>query len=257
MGGWWGGVGLAGGCVERIGCPAVHCVHAALLSALRPAGPCPLSLRALPPNSFLPALPPFPSPPPLCSEHLRADAGAEYDEVIEINMSDLEPQINGPFTPDLANPLSQFADNARREGWPLEVSGEQAGVVGGGGAVERKKLGQQTCVMYDGCIGAQVIVITLCTEWPIYPHPLPSASAPPRPAPPACSRPDWLLHQLLVRGHDARRLGGQAGPGRGHQGQGALCHLSRLGADPRHHRPRRPDRDLREGALAGWLAGCA
>ncbi|KAI3435493.1 hypothetical protein D9Q98_001559 [Chlorella vulgaris] len=61
------------------------------------------------------------------SEHLRADEGCEYDQVIEINMSELEPQINGPFTPDLANPLSQLADNARREGWPLEVS---AGLIG-------------------------------------------------------------------------------------------------------------------------------
>ena len=43
--------------------------------------------------------------------------------MIEINLSELEPQVNGPFTPDLANPLSKLADNARREGWPLEVSG--------------------------------------------------------------------------------------------------------------------------------------
>lgn len=40
-------------------------------------------------------------------ENLRADAGAEYDQVIEINLSELEPQINGPFTPDLAHPLSK------------------------------------------------------------------------------------------------------------------------------------------------------
>lgn len=33
------------------------------------------------------------------------------------------PQINGPFTPDLANPLSKLGENARREGWPLTVSG--------------------------------------------------------------------------------------------------------------------------------------
>ncbi|THU77336.1 aconitase iron-sulfur domain-containing protein [Dendrothele bispora CBS 962.96] len=39
---------------------------------------------------------------------LSADEGAEYDEVIEINLSELEPTINGPFTPDLATPLSKF-----------------------------------------------------------------------------------------------------------------------------------------------------
>lgn len=40
-------------------------------------------------------------------EHLRPDEGCEYDQVIEINLSELEPHINGPFTPDLAHPLSK------------------------------------------------------------------------------------------------------------------------------------------------------
>ncbi len=40
-------------------------------------------------------------------EHLVPDEGAEYDQLIEINLSELEPHINGPFTPDLAHPLSQ------------------------------------------------------------------------------------------------------------------------------------------------------
>jgi aconitase A len=65
-------------------------------------------------------------------------------------MSDLEPQINGPFTPDLANPLSQFADNARREGWPLEVSGEQAGAAAGW-ETERKKQQGQLKPLQDVC----------------------------------------------------------------------------------------------------------
>lgn len=68
---------------------------------------------------------PRPSAPALPrSENLRADEGAQYDQIIEINLSELEPQVNGPFTPDLANPLSKLAENARREGWPLQVSGE-------------------------------------------------------------------------------------------------------------------------------------
>ena len=81
--------------------------------------PCP----AAPPHSP----PALPCPAPPRSENLRADEGAQYDQVIEINLSELEPQVNGPFTPDLANPLSKLADNARREGWPLEVSGERRG----------------------------------------------------------------------------------------------------------------------------------
>ena len=42
-------------------------------------------------------------------EHLRPDEGCEYDQVIEINLSELEPHINGPFTPDLAHPLSKVS----------------------------------------------------------------------------------------------------------------------------------------------------
>ena len=37
------------------------------------------------------------------AKELREDEGAEYDQVIEINLSELEPHINGPFTPDLAS----------------------------------------------------------------------------------------------------------------------------------------------------------
>ncbi|THH31988.1 hypothetical protein EUX98_g2192 [Antrodiella citrinella] len=58
---------------------------------------------------------------------LSADEGAEYDEVIQINISDLEPTINGPFTPDLATPLSKFGDMVREKGWKDEIS---AGLIG-------------------------------------------------------------------------------------------------------------------------------
>ncbi|KAF8140065.1 hypothetical protein EV363DRAFT_1426505 [Boletus edulis] len=53
---------------------------------------------------------------------LSADEGAEYDEVIEINLSDLEPMINGPFTPDLATPLSKFGALVQESGWKDELS---------------------------------------------------------------------------------------------------------------------------------------
>lgn len=60
-------------------------------------------------------------------ENLVADAGAEYDQLIEINLSELEPHVNGPFTPDLAHPLSKFADAIRSNGWPAEL---KAGLIG-------------------------------------------------------------------------------------------------------------------------------
>lgn len=47
-------------------------------------------------------------------EHLRPDEGCEYDQLIEINLSELEPHINGPFTPDLAHPLSKVTVTAGR-----------------------------------------------------------------------------------------------------------------------------------------------
>ncbi len=45
-----------------------------------------------------------------------------FDQVIEINLSELEPHINGPFTPDNAIPISQFAEQVRKNGWPSELS---------------------------------------------------------------------------------------------------------------------------------------
>ena len=63
-------------------------------------------------------------------EHLRPDAevyadpAAYYDQMIEINLNELEPHVNGPFTPDLAWPISKFADAVKANNWPrtLEVA---------------------------------------------------------------------------------------------------------------------------------------
>lgn len=53
---------------------------------------------------------------------LQADEGAEYDEVIEINLSELEPHLNGPFTPDLATPLSGFSSFINENKYPTILS---------------------------------------------------------------------------------------------------------------------------------------
>ena len=42
-----------------------------------------------------------------------------YDQFIEINLSELEPYINGPFTPDLATPISQMKEAAEKNNWPV------------------------------------------------------------------------------------------------------------------------------------------
>lgn len=55
---------------------------------------------------------------------LTADSGSEryYDDIIEIDLDTLEPHINGPFTPDLAHPLSQFKQNVEESEWPTKLS---------------------------------------------------------------------------------------------------------------------------------------
>jgi aconitate hydratase len=61
------------------------------------------------------------------SHHLKADEGAVYDEVIEIDLDKLEPHINGPFTPDLATPISKFKEAVRENDWPQEL---KVGLIG-------------------------------------------------------------------------------------------------------------------------------
>jgi len=67
------------------------------------------------------------------AEHLRADDEVNnnpeqfYDQVIDINLSELEPHLNGPFTPDRATPISAMAVAAQENGWPTEI---KVGLIG-------------------------------------------------------------------------------------------------------------------------------
>ncbi|MBS1566148.1 MAG: aconitate hydratase [Bacteroidetes bacterium] len=66
-------------------------------------------------------------------EHLTADADVYanpekyFDQVIEINLSELEPHLNGPFTPDLATPISKMKEAAKANGWPTKI---EVGLIG-------------------------------------------------------------------------------------------------------------------------------
>jgi aconitate hydratase len=66
-------------------------------------------------------------------EHLQgdpevyADPAKYFDQVIEIDLSTLEPHVNGPFTPDLAWPISKFAAAVKENGWPAEL---EVGLIG-------------------------------------------------------------------------------------------------------------------------------
>jgi aconitate hydratase len=56
-----------------------------------------------------------------------ADPKKYFDEVYEINLNELEPYVNGPFTPDLATPISKMKEAAAANGWPTKV---EAGLIG-------------------------------------------------------------------------------------------------------------------------------
>ena len=67
------------------------------------------------------------------SDYLEADMDGQaqpdsfYDRVIVINLSELEPHINGPFTPDAATPISEFATKVKENGWPRKM---EVGLIG-------------------------------------------------------------------------------------------------------------------------------
>lgn len=61
------------------------------------------------------------------AKELREDEGAEYDQEVEINLSELEPHINGPFTPDLATPISKFSQAVKDNNWPEDL---KVGLIG-------------------------------------------------------------------------------------------------------------------------------
>ena len=67
------------------------------------------------------------------AHHLTGDAEVYanpenyFDELIEIDLSTLEPQINGPFTPDLAWPISKFAAAVKENNWPAKL---EVGLIG-------------------------------------------------------------------------------------------------------------------------------
>jgi aconitate hydratase len=60
---------------------------------------------------------------------LTADFGSEqyYDELVEIDLATLEPHINGPFTPDLSHPLSEFKQRVQQSSWPSKISHSMVG----------------------------------------------------------------------------------------------------------------------------------
>ncbi|MBN1133306.1 MAG: aconitate hydratase, partial [Bacteroidales bacterium] len=67
------------------------------------------------------------------AEHLQGDPevydnpGNYFDEVIEINLSELEPHINGPFSPDRAWPISRFAEAVKKNDYPRKI---EVGLIG-------------------------------------------------------------------------------------------------------------------------------
>jgi aconitate hydratase len=60
-------------------------------------------------------------------DEVYANPELYFDQVIEINLSELEPHLNGPFTPDLATPISKMKEEAFKNDWPLKI---EVGLIG-------------------------------------------------------------------------------------------------------------------------------
>lgn len=60
-------------------------------------------------------------------DEVYADPAKYFDQLIEINLSELEPHVNGPFTPDAAWPISKFAETVKEKGWPAKL---EVGLIG-------------------------------------------------------------------------------------------------------------------------------
>ena len=58
---------------------------------------------------------------------VEADPETYYDRIIDINLSELEPYLNGPFTPDAACPVSEFAEKVKKNGYPQRM---EVGLIG-------------------------------------------------------------------------------------------------------------------------------
>ena len=64
----------------------------------------------------------------LCADdEVLANPGEYYDQLVEIDLSTLEPHLNGPFTPDRATPVSKMEKEAEKEGWPTKI---EVGLIG-------------------------------------------------------------------------------------------------------------------------------
>ena len=64
----------------------------------------------------------------LCADdEVLANPDEYYDQLVEIDLSTLEPHLNGPFTPDRATPVSKMEKEAEKEGWPTKI---EVGLIG-------------------------------------------------------------------------------------------------------------------------------
>ena len=64
----------------------------------------------------------------LCADDdVLANPDKYYDQLVEIDLSTLEPHLNGPFTPDRATPVSKMEKEAEKEGWPTKI---EVGLIG-------------------------------------------------------------------------------------------------------------------------------
>ncbi|KAH8383314.1 hypothetical protein KR009_007979 [Drosophila setifemur] len=77
---------------------------------------------------------------------LVADKDCKYDQLIEINLDTLEPLVNGPFTPDLAHPISKLGENSVKNGYPMDI---KVGLIGSCTNSSYEDMGRCTSIAND------------------------------------------------------------------------------------------------------------
>src|ERR1035437_1512085 len=87
-----------------------------------------------------------------------ADPARYYDHYLEINLSELEPYINGPYTPDLATPISSMKEEAVKNKWPIDV---EVGLIGSCTNSSYEDISRAASVVKDGLLKKIVGKITI------------------------------------------------------------------------------------------------
>lgn len=82
-------------------------------------------------------------------------------QLVEIDLTTLEPHVNGPFTPDLANPISKLGDVAKKNSWPMDI---KVGLIGSCTNSSYEDMGRCASIVKDVRIIYVIFFGALCHD---------------------------------------------------------------------------------------------